>query len=183
MSEDQLVRHGAPTLAGIKTGSLFNCEYTSKADLLRQAAAYDRMLAPRGLRLITLRFMKSRALLYLYRPRSLARDLTDPEARSLLREAGYTDLSLGGCLRELKSRLRADRDFPHEIGLFLGYPTEDVRGFIRTGGKNCKCAGMWKVYGDEEAAKRRFTAYAKCTETYCRRCAGGMPLVRLAVEI
>ena len=183
MSEDQLVRHGAPTLAGIKTGSLFTCEFTSKEEFLRQTAAYDRILASRGLRLITLRFMKGRALVYLCRPRFLARDLSEPEVRRLLRESGYTDLSLRGCLRELKARLRASGAFPHEIGLFLGYPIEDVRGFIRSGGKNCKCAGMWKVYGDEEAAKKKFIAYSKCTETYCRRCAGGVPLVRLAVEI
>ena len=38
--------------------------------------------------------------------------------------------------------------FPHEIGIFLGYPLADVAGFIRNKGRNCKCIGTWKVYGD-----------------------------------
>ena len=38
-------------------------------------------------------------------------------------------------------------EFPHEIGLFLGYPVEDVKGFIKNRGKNCLYSGYWKVYG------------------------------------
>ena len=34
MSEDQIIRHCAPTLAGIKTASLFTCPYDSKEALL-----------------------------------------------------------------------------------------------------------------------------------------------------
>ena len=30
----------------------------------------------------------------------------------------------------LIKRLNEDAEFPHEIGLFPGYPPEDVRGFI-----------------------------------------------------
>ena len=40
----------------------------------------------------------------------------------------------------------AGGDFPHEIGLLLGYPPEDVSGFIENGGKNFLCSGYWKVY-------------------------------------
>ncbi len=44
------------------------------------------------------------------------------------------------------------RQFPHEIGLFLGYPPEDVCGYIRNKGKCQKCTGHWQVYGDENFA-------------------------------
>ena len=46
--------------------------------------------------------------------------------------------------------------FPHEIGLFLSYPPEDVLGFILNKACNHKCIGCWKVYGDEQAAKTSF---------------------------
>lgn len=53
-------------------------------------------------------------------------------------------------------KLRRSEDFPHEIGLFLGYPLEDVAGFMELGPCSCKCTGCWKVYGNVEAAKKKF---------------------------
>ena len=58
-------------------------------------------------------------------------------------------------------------EFPHEVGLFLSYPPEDVKGFIDHRTNNFKCAGLWKVYGDEEKARSLFAKYKKCTEIYC----------------
>ena len=49
-------------------------------------------------------------------------------------------------------------------------------------GKNCKCVGCWKVYGDEYAARRRFAAYQSCTANYCRRRADGASLEGLTVS-
>lgn len=43
-------------------------------------------------------------------------------------------------------RLQRFEAFPHEIGLFLSYPPEDVRGFIEHKGHESKCEGCWKVY-------------------------------------
>lgn len=50
-------------------------------------------------------------------------------------------------------------EFPHEVGLFLSYPPEDVKGFIDHRTNNFKCAGLWKVYGDEEKARSLFAKY------------------------
>lgn len=46
--------------------------------------------------------------------------------------------------------------FPHEVGLFLGYPLDDVTGFIEQKGKNYKCCGIWKVYGNEKQTQMLF---------------------------
>ena len=70
-------------------------------------------------------------------------------------------------MQELVRRLNRGKDFPHEIGLFLGYPAEDVSGFIRHGARCAKCVGTWKVYGDEESARKKFALYQKCTRLYC----------------
>ena len=51
-------------------------------------------------------------------------------------------------------------------GLFLGYPPDDVAGFIRCGAKCFKCVGDWKVYRDEVEAKRLFARYQACTRCY-----------------
>lgn len=66
--------------------------------------------------------------------------------------------SLEGKLKRLEKRFRKD-SFPHEIGLFLGYPLEDVRGFIANKGRNSKYTGEWKVYGNLNTALRLFQSY------------------------
>lgn len=48
---------------------------------------------------------------------------------------------------------------PHEVGIFLGYPLEDVVGFIQNNGKNCLVCGYWKVYQDPERKQAQFNAY------------------------
>ena len=50
-------------------------------------------------------------------------------------------------------RLQDEAEFPHEIGLFLSYPPEDVQGFIDHHARDFKLSGLWKVYGDEAYAR------------------------------
>ena len=183
MSEELVVRQCAPTLAGIKTGSLFSCPCDSPEELRQEVRRINRLLAGKGLCLLPLRFDGSRALLYLYRPSRLRQDLEDTEAVRLLEESGYPCHSAGQCVACLIRRLRENDEFPHEIGLFLSYPPEDVHGFIQNKARNCKCVGCWKVYGDEAAAKLQFERYRKCTELYCKQWAMGVPVERLTVAV
>ena len=72
-------------------------------------------------------------------------------------------------------------EFPHEVGLFLSYPPEAVKGFIDHRANGFKYAGLWKVYGDEEKARSLFVKYKKCTEIYCALWQSGLKLEQLAV--
>lgn len=166
MSDDYIIRHCAPTLAGIKTGSIFTYPYGSRESVLEEVRQMNRRLRPKGLRALPLRFSDKKALIYLYRPKRLSADLTDETAVRLLRRYGYDTESCEKCIVRLVRKLRTQEAFPHEIGLFLGYPPEDVRGFIENDACGCKCVGCWKVYGDEEAAKKKFAQYKKCTRVY-----------------
>lgn len=179
MSEENVVRLCAPTLAGIKTGSLFPCPYESRETLLTEIRRYNQVLVPKGLCLLPLRFTDKSALLYLYRPHDLERDLQDRLAAEILRHAGYVCGSSEQCLMQLIERLRAYEEFPHEIGLFLSYPPEDVKGFLEH--RPCKCVGCWKVYENEEAAQKTFAKYKACTRVYCRQLASGIDIERLTV--
>ena len=85
------------------------------------------------------------------------------------------------CLRQLASRLCLQAEFPHEIGVFLGYPLDDVKGFIRHKGRNYTYCGCWKCYSDPQAARRRFEGFRRCTETFRRRYAAGTPIIQLVV--
>lgn len=187
MSDEMLVQFGAPTLAGIKTGNLFTCPYTDREETLRELRRLNRKLVPKGLRILPLRYSADRVLVYLYRPARLEKDLSQKEAAALLEKAGYRHENVNQCLIELIRRLNdLESEFPHEIGLFLSYPPEDVRGFIAHGtnrSEGCKLVGTWRVYGDADMAQRVFEKYRKCTESYCRQLSVGVPLVSLAVAV
>ena len=95
MSEYQIIRFCAPTLAGLKTASLFCCDAPDEAELLGQLRHWNTSLAPKGLRMLPLRIWNGRALIYLYRPKALARDLENNWAvvaegiQTILRREGF----------------------------------------------------------------------------------------------
>ena len=177
MSEELIVRHCAPTLANLKTGSLFVCPITDRASFFSSLRSLNELLVPKGLRALPLRIREYSALVYLYRPSRLKKDLEDPAAIKILQDHGYS--CYGKCLPRLIERVRASEEFPHEIGLFLGYPPEDVQGFLDR--RPCKCSGCWKVYGDENKAKKTFDLYKKCERVYCQQLAQGIDIKRLTV--
>jgi len=84
-----------------------------------------------------------------------------------LPEAGEAP-DVGNMLTQLSRKLCCSAEFPHEIGVFLGYPLGDVVGFIENRGKNFTCCGCWKSYGDPDAAQKHFDQLSKCTAVYLR---------------
>ncbi|MDO4484023.1 MAG: DUF3793 family protein [Clostridia bacterium] len=183
MSDELVVRHCAPTMAGLKTGNIFNCTFSCTDELTDSIRHYNNCLSSKGLRIIPLRTDKNRALIYVFRPELLGRDLKSAKAKKLLVERGYPIHKVNQCVMHLMNRLRESDGFPHEIGLFLGYPPEDVEGFIENRAEGCKCVGCWKVYGDEAAAKEIFAKYKKCTRVYCARHSKGTSIERLTVTV
>ena len=181
MSDDFIIEQCAPTLAGIKTGNLFSCAYSSREELLSYVRELNRRLVPKGLCLLPMRYSEKRVLLYLYRPTQLKRDLQNEYAAQMLRDAGYSCASCEQCVVRLIRRLRENAEFPHEIGLFLGYPLGDVIGFIDNGGKNSRCTGCWKVYCNECEAMRTFARFDKCRAVYQKMWANGRSIVQLTV--
>ena len=96
--------------------------------------------------------------------------------QEMLDRAGYP-VSQGteAMLAHLRRRLQGG-EFPHEIGLFLGYPPGDVEGFLRDGGRHCKLCGPWKVYDNVEETARRFAAFHRCRDALTQRVDRGIPL-------
>lgn len=181
MSEELIVRHCSPTLAGLKTGSLFTCPCPCKKNLLSDVCKINRCLVSKGLRVLPLQYLKRRALIYIYRPPRLKQDFATPQAQALLKRCGYPCSHPERCVTHLISRLRHSPSFPHEIGLFLGYPPEDVQGFIENRASHCKYSGCWKVYGDDKRARNLFEQYRKCTRSYYRQWEKGKSVTELAV--
>lgn len=180
--EALLVNQCAPTLTGMKPASLFRYQGRVPGEARRLAECWARQLAPRGL---TLRVLKTcrvtgACMLLLYREDWLRRILAERSNRRFLEQQGYpADVDLPQLLERLSDRLCLEQDYPHEIGLFLGYPLEDVVGFIENRGRNYTFCGYWKAYGDPAAARRRFAQYRRCTETCSRRFRQGATILDL----
>ncbi len=175
-----MVRNCAPTLAGIKTGSVFSHSFPDKPALRACVRALNRLLRRRGLLVIPLNFAEGKALVYVYRPAYLERDLKQNAAKRILTGFGYETDCADKCVAVLRRRVQESDRFPHEIGLFLGYPPEDVLGFIENKAANYKYSGLWKVYGDVESAKLTFLRYKLCTDYYCTMLKKGNSLEILA---
>ena len=182
MSDELLIKCGSPTLAGLKTGNMFSYSYESREEVSRDLRRLNKILVPRGLRVIPLRYSDKTVLIYLYRIEALKEDLSQQEAAQILREIGYESADSDRCVVKLIKKLRGTKEFPHEIGLFLSYPPEDVRGFIENHAENCKYLGCWKVYGDVEKAKQTFARYDSCTKAYNRMWRKGVSLRSLIVS-
>lgn len=101
-------------------------------------------------------------LVLLYRPEFLEHLLGSPPVRAILRRAGYGgEMDLSAMLARLTKRL-ASGTFPHEIGIFLGYPLKDVAGFMGLARIPFTCQGPWKIYGDPGASLRLADTYRMC---------------------
>ena len=173
----------APTLAGLKPASLFRYQPAPGQDAAAMAAAWHTELSPRG---VTVQVLKQcprtgAVLVYVYRPARVAKLLADDRTLAFLAGEGYTPGTADELLDQLAERLCCEGDFPHEIGVFLGYPLSDVVGFIENSGRNFTCCGCWKAYGDPAAARQHFAQLNKCTAVYLRLFHSGTPIQRLAV--
>jgi len=152
---------------------MFCCDFEDDRDLTESLKRLNHILKGYGLRAVPLKYSKGggRAMIYLYRPSMLGSDFEDEKVCSMLSRCGYCTSSANVCIAQLIERIKAcGRDaFPHEIGLFLGYPPEDVEGFISNRASGFKLLGTWKVYGDPAGAAKKFEMFERCRQAACRQ--------------
>ena len=207
--EHAVVRHCAPALAGIKPACLFNVpgafaadaneEPAARLDSWRRARALNArldalvtrtnaLLSPAAIHMRVMARRHCGALVLVYRPALLSQALAAPRVSARLREWGYVTSGAGwleaaldrlGKELERRSGCGPDVAFPHEVGFFLGYPYEDVMGFIEHEGRDCLCCGCWKVYAHKEQALALFERYRQCTRDFEALLSQGMGLADL----
>ena len=181
MVEERIVEQCAPTLAGIKCGSLFrtNCDIDGFAS---EVETLNRSLNPVGVMITTFRPSGCGTLVYVYRKDLLSRiDGLDRRSLPLLSSLGYDVNSSEELIECLRKKVEAIGCVPHEIGLFLGYPYDDVVGFMKNKGKSPKCIGCWKVYGSVRIAEELFDRFRTCRGLYTKLYQSGTPLRELAI--
>lgn len=169
--ETYLINCCAPTLAGKKVANMFTIRDDSET-VRKKVSLWNKKLEFLGIKISILKQTPTSSLIYVYSEDKLVDTLKDIEIMSFLHSLGYTDSDYNMILKKIKNNLRNSKDFPHEIGLLLGYPVKDVKGFIKHNGKEFSALGHWKVYGDSEQAEEAFCEYKKCRncfmELYCK---------------
>lgn len=177
--EAVLVRQCAPTLAGLKPGSMFSI--STSEGTYQKVGQWNERLHSLELSVRILLKRPSSMIVYVYRKKHLEGILSDCGCQQFLAQAGYEKLDLDSALEHLTYRLQSQPEFPHEVGVFLGYPLRDVIGFIENRGQNFTCCGFWKSYSDPATIEACFDCYRRCIHTYMELFEQGVPIEELAV--
>ena len=90
----------------------------------------------------------------------------------------YADLKSGTFTQRYGLQLNVNL-----LGFFLGYPYEDVMGFITHRGRDFICFGCWKVYANPRRALRSFSRFKRCARRAERLRSSGATLADLARPI
>lgn len=180
--EGILANHCAPVLMGTKLSNLISVTKSGIASTDELIASYNASYESYGISFMKLCECEARALILVYNVERLKRYLCKERVASVLRTYGYEDTSLDYCLDMLREKLM-DFEFPHEIGIFLGFPLDDVVGFIENQGQNYVYCGYWKVYKNFEASKRTFDLYDKLRAFVKKRLMEGEALEAIVRDV
>ena len=96
-----------------------------------------------------------------YAQEKLQVELAKENRACFLEELGYSrKLSLKGYLNVLMERFNSGK-FPHEIGIFLGYPVKDVKGFMCKEAFPLDRRTRWRIFGDLSISLNLMRLYEK----------------------
>lgn len=179
MLEAIIANHCAPALAGIKPANIVSCKKTDGQALYENIRQLNHELNGRDIYIEILCECHQRVLLIVYRRKVLDKHLNHPMHQAFLARYGYTTKQdLRGYLNRLKMRLDCDR-FPHEIGVFLGYPLRDIDAFIHHRDEGCLLVGEWRVYHNAEEAEALFGRFRACKKAVAQKVAEGKTLAQI----
>ena len=133
MFEEMMVRNCAPTLAGIKVGSLFNCKCLCGRDVINVIRNLNKRLLPHGIRVIPMSFSDSATLIYVYRPEKLNSYLSQDEVKKILTDLDYPADDADRCVRTLAGRLCEQDVFPSRDRTLSGIPGRRREGLYGRG--------------------------------------------------
>ena len=134
----------------------------------KELARISMKLHNTNISLIILCTCKKRHLVMVYRAKELEEHLRSKEVRDYLREFGYRRDDFISNLIRLHQRMNGFynkmKEFPHEVGVFLGYPICDIKGFLENKGERYLHSGYWKIYGNLEETRKKFLSYDEARE-------------------
>lgn len=149
----------APTMSGLKTGTMVNLTNGNKLtkDMWEIYKDHNEFSIP--LNYVELRESKNTILILFYNEKLLLNRLEEKEVKNFLTNFGYENCkSIEDHLKILKNNFKQLNKCPNEVGIFLGYPLEDVVDF-HCSKDECKLIGYWRYYNNENFAREEFRRY------------------------
>lgn len=159
--ENFLVYHTALVIAKVKPAVTITLG-KRKIERINAWNKYGRkFLNSIDLKCIELRETKNSIILLVYDEELLEKEINTRDHIEFLKNLGYSqELNINEYVRFLKIRYEKYH-CPHELGVFLGIPIEDVKDFMKCTDKKCLLCGYWKVYNNKDDAEKIFTKYDK----------------------
>lgn len=176
--EKILAYHCGPALAGIKVANIVSVYKNRVKNVKEETERLNKAMNKKDIYLNILCECNGRAMIIVYRKSLMEEHLRKSETVEFLKKYGYPEK--GGAeeyLDILKKRLERE-DFPHEIGVFLGYPLCDIEGFIERK-DDYVFSGEWKVYENADEAVKLFDRFEKCRCGILRRLEKGQSLEKV----
>lgn len=176
--EAQLAVYCSPVIAGLKESNLIILTRQNAAHLIQTMKKTHISVYP----LCTL---GNRVTMLVYHEDELKKYLDLPATRDFLATYNYDPNSdLKELLTMFKQRYKLyfknRKEFPHEMGIFLGYPIEDVTGFVNNEGKNFLYCGYWKVYANVEEKVKIFDSYDAARDEIIKLLSSGVDIIQIA---
>ena len=166
-------------LSGIKPSNLLiysnHCEGCISEELKNTGAEHMKLYTG-----------KNDSVSIIFNREKLEKSLLDEENREFIKQYGYEDFSVNSVIEKLAGRYTEFKEgraeFPHEMGIVLGYPLEDVSGFIENNGKNYLYSGYWKVYKNAEEKIRLFKIYKDIKKYFVEQIENGRQIHQICSE-
>ncbi len=155
--EKLLALHSSPAICGIKASNLISIDYNES--IYKEIEELNNKYPK--LRFYILKRTNQKVLILIYRKSVFEKIMQNQNNLDFLQNIGYDISSIDIMLNELKIRLKKD-NFPHEIGVFLGYDLDDIKSYISN--EKCIYIGYWKVYSNLNEKLDIFNKYTKCKE-------------------
>ena len=171
--ELQIATQCAPVISGLKISNLLITALTNETFIINLFKNSD-------IDVLKLASSKDKVFFLVYRKDPLKEYLSSNDVNKLLIEYGYESDELSYVLHEFSLRynfcLNNFTPFPHELGLILGYPVEDVIKFVKYKGKNYLHVGYWKVYEDPKTKLELFEKFDSATEAFSKLVGRGVSI-------
>ncbi|TCT15425.1 uncharacterized protein DUF3793 [Natranaerovirga pectinivora] len=156
--------NAAPTIEDEKPSSLISFN-ASKKNLLTLWQKYKFQVCDElGLNFYEIKGDHNKKLVLFFKEDFLEEHLYKRDSLKFLKNIGYKEkMSLIEMLNILRNRFEVE-SCPHEVGIFLGIPIEDVEAFIENKGEGYLFYKYWKVYHNPEEASEIFNRYDNSKE-------------------
>lgn len=157
----------AAVRSGIKPGELLrvqHCYKSKNSEGFNFCLYRDDILQSMKLNYLELRVEDESSLILFYHDETMKKALSDGGNPDLLQALGYpVDAGAGELLAHLCDRFAVEK-IPHEVGVFIGYPLKDVKGFMENLPRTPVHHGDWAVFGDAAESLEKMSLYRRVEE-------------------